>query len=424
MASNRRTMTLLFVSLVVVMLGFGMIIPIMPFYVTSFGASGQQLGMLMATYAFMQLIFAPIWGSLSDRLGRKPVFIVGVLGNAITQLLLGLSTQLWMLFAARALAGMLSSATLPTAMAIISDSTSEENRSGGMGKIGAAMGLGMVLGPGLGGGLAGRSLSLPFFFASLLSFVVLIFIVVMLPESLPPERRRQDGRGVRGPDFGAMVRGLRGPLGYLFFLSFLFSFALTNFESVFGLYALRRFGYGTTQVGLILTAIGLTSAIIQGGLTGPTTRRFGEKRVIQAALLASAGAFLLMLAATTFVTVLVTTCLFILSNAMISPSVNSLVSKRAGREQGAALGLNNAFMSLGRIAGPIWAGSILDVNLILPYLSGAVVMAAGYASTLFGFRGKEPAAGVNHAVSTTNATAVAVDPQPALDPEHGSSGGP
>lgn len=421
MSSNRRTMTLLFISLVVVMLGFGMIIPIMPFYVTSFGASGQQLGMLMATYALMQLLFAPIWGSLSDRLGRKPIFIVGVLGNAITQLLLGLSTQLWMLFAARALAGVLSSATLPTAMAYISDSTSEENRSGGMGKIGAAMGLGMVLGPGLGGWLAGRSLSLPFFFASALSFLVLIFIAVMLPESLPPERRRQDGRKVRGPDFGAMVRGLRGPLGYLFFLAFLFSFALTNFESVFGLYALRRYGYGTTQVGLILTAIGLTSAIIQGALTGPTTRRFGEKRVIQAALLASAGAFLLMLAASTFITVLITTCLFILSNAMISPSVNSLVSKRAGREQGTALGLNNSFMSLGRIIGPIWAGSILDVNLFLPYVSGAVIMAVGYVSTFFGFRSKESVPAAGSALQAPGMTTVAVEGDSLTDPGRASS---
>jgi DHA1 family multidrug resistance protein-like MFS transporter len=402
------------------MLGFGIIIPIMPFYVASFGASGQELGMLMATYAIMQLFFAPVWGSLSDRIGRRPVFIVGVLGNAITQLLLGLSTQLWMLFAARALAGMLSSATLPTAMAIVSDSTSEEQRSGGMGKIGAAMGLGMVLGPGLGGWLAARSLALPFFVAAALSFLLLIFIVVMLPESLPPERRRQDGRKVRGPDFGAMVRGLRGPLGYLFFLAFLFSFALTNFEAVFGLYALQRYGYGTAQVGLILTAIGLTSAIIQGGLTGPTTKRFGEKRVIQAALLASAGAFLLMLAATTFATVLITTCLFILSNAMISPSVNSLVSKRAGREQGTALGLNNSFMSLGRIIGPIWAGSVLDINLFLPYLSGAVIMAAGYASTFFGFRDKEPPVEMVPVVPTASPAALIVGEPAGIDSEYPS----
>ena len=147
MSSNRRNVTILFATMVVVMLGFGIIITILPFYIESMGASGRDLGLLMATFAFMQLIFAPMWGSLSDRIGRKPVLLIGVLGNAISQLLMGFATELWMLFAARALAGILSSATLPTAMAYISDSTSDEDRGGGMGTIGAAMGVGMVLGP-------------------------------------------------------------------------------------------------------------------------------------------------------------------------------------------------------------------------------------------------------------------------------------
>jgi DHA1 family multidrug resistance protein-like MFS transporter len=301
---------------------------------------------------------------------------------------MGLSTELWMLFAARALAGVLSSATLPTAMAYIGDSTSAENRSAGMGKIGAAMGLGMVLGPGLGGWLAGRSLSLPFFVAATLSLLVALFIVVMLPESLPPERRQAAAAGKRSSRLGAMVQAVRGPLGYLYFLAFLLSFALANFESVFGLYSLQRFGYTTAQVGAILTAIGLTSAIVQGMATGPLTKRFGAVRVIQGSLLASSAAFLLMLAAATFVTVLLTTCFFVLSNAMLNPSVAALISRRSGHEQGAALGLNNSFLSLGRIIGPLWAGSMLDVNLYLPYLSGAVVMAFGFVTTLVWGKGR------------------------------------
>ena len=155
-SSNRRQIIILFFTLVVVMLGFGMVIPILPFLIESLGASGRELGLLMATFALMQLIFSPVWGSLSDRIGRKPVLMIGVFGFGITMVLFGLSTELWMLFAARALSGILSSATLPTAMAYIGDSTSEEDRGGGMGVVGAAMGLGMVLGPGLGGLLAGE----------------------------------------------------------------------------------------------------------------------------------------------------------------------------------------------------------------------------------------------------------------------------
>ena len=160
---SQKNIVILFFTLIVIMMGFGMVIPILPFYITSFGASGSALGALMAAYAVMQFIFAPIWGGLSDQFGRKPILMIGVLGNVIAQLLFGLSTSMWMLFASRILAGLLSSATLPTAMAYISDSTSHKNRSGGMGILGAAMGIGMVIGPGIAGWLANISLSTPFF---------------------------------------------------------------------------------------------------------------------------------------------------------------------------------------------------------------------------------------------------------------------
>jgi DHA1 family multidrug resistance protein-like MFS transporter len=286
-----------------------------------------------------------------------------------------------MLFAARALAGILSSATLPTVMAYVGDSTSQRDRGQGMGIMGAAMGIGMVLGPGLGGWLATYSLSLPFFVASGLSLLVMILVYLLLPESLPVEQRVSGGH-LRGPNFGHMVRALSGPMGYLLFLAFLLSFGMTNFEGVFGLYALERYGYGTGQVGAILTAIGLTAAVVQGGMTGPLTRRWGESRVIQGALLVSAAGFLLMLAAESFVSVLLTTCFFMVGNALLRPAVAALISKLAGESQGAAMGLNNSFMSLGRIIGPIWAGMALDYNLMLPYLSGALVMGIGFLTTL------------------------------------------
>jgi len=188
MTDHKRNLWILFFTLVVVMLGFGIIIPIMPFYVTSFGASGSTLGLLMATYGTMQFIFAPIWGTLSDRFGRKRILLLGVLGNLLSQLILGFSSQLWMLFAARITSGVLSSATLPTAMAFAGDSTGDRDRSGAMGLLGAAMSVGMVLGPGLGGLLAGRSLSTPFFLAAGLSAIAFVLVLAVLPESLPLER--------------------------------------------------------------------------------------------------------------------------------------------------------------------------------------------------------------------------------------------
>ena len=374
-------MAILFFTMVVMMIGFGIIIPIIPFYVESFGVGGKELGMMMAIFSVMQFFFAPLWGSLSDRFGRKPILVIGVFGNAISLALMGFSTSYWMLFGSRALAGVLSSATLPTAMAYVADSTSERDRGGGMGLIGAAMGIGMVLGPGIGGWAATSSLSLPFFIAAGLSAVSLTLILLLVNESLPAEARSTDV-SLAGPKLKDMWRALVGPLGILFFLAFLVSFAMTNFEGIFGLYALFRFDYGPQQVGTILTVIGLISAVAQGLLTGPATRRWGEVNVIKTSLLASAIGFVLMLLAVDFTTVLLTVGFFVLSNTMLRPALSSLISKLAREGQGLAMGLNNSFMSLGRIIGPLWAGFLFDANLHLPYLSGAVVMLAGFGLSL------------------------------------------
>jgi DHA1 family multidrug resistance protein-like MFS transporter len=382
MKTDRRNITILFSTLVVVMLGFGIIIPIMPFYIKSFGASGKALGLLMTTYAVMQFIFAPFWGSLSDRYGRKPLLVIGVIGNALAHLLFGLSTELWMLFAARALAGMLSSATLPTAMAYVSDSTSEKERGGGMGLMSAAMGTGIILGPGVGGWLGGISLALPFFVASALSVIALLAILAFLPESLPKDKRVQhDGVGF-SLNFGSMWQALAGPLAFLLMLSFLMDFGFTCFEGVFGLFALDYYGYGPGQVGTLLVMVGIISTIMQAVFTGPLTRRWGEAKIITACLLFSSIGFVLMLKATTLAGVILTVGFFVGSNAMLRPSISSFISKRSTGSQGQAMGLNNSFMSLGRIMGPASAGFLYDINISFPYLSGSVILLIGFFACL------------------------------------------
>ena len=369
---NRRNLAILFFTLVVVMMGFGMIIPILPFYIESFGASGKGLGLLMAIFSIMQFIFSPIWGGYSDRFGRKPMLIIGAFGNAISLVLFGLSTELWMIYAARALGGMLSAATLPTAMAYISDTTESKNRGGGMGVIGAAMGMGLVLGPGLGGLLAGKSLSTPFFEASGLSMLALFLILIFLPESLP-KSERETGVKVKGFDLKQIWQALFGPLGYLMVLSFMVFFGLTNFEGIFGLYAQHRFDYNPAQVGSVMMVIGLVSTFVQGVLTGPLTRKFGERMVIRGSLIGSSVGFLFMLWAYSDLTLYLTVGLFVLANSMLRPGIASLVSLEAQGGQGTALGLANSFMSLGRIFGPLWAGMMFDVHISYPFLSGAVI---------------------------------------------------
>lgn len=379
--NQRRNITILFFTMIVVMMGFGLVIPILPFYVESFGVGGWALGMLMAIFSVMQFISSPFWGNTSDRHGRKPVLLLGVFGNALSLTAMAFAQDIWMLFAVRAIGGLLSAATLPTMMAYVADSTDDEHRGGGMGIIGAAMGVGMVLGPGLGGALAERSITAPFFAAAALSLIALVLIWLILPESLPPEKR---GLHVTSqtPHLEQMRRALIGPLGFLFFVSFLINFGLTSFEGIFGLFALVRFGFGPAEVGIILTLVGVISAGVQGFLTGAATKRFGENWIIKASLLGSAIGFPLMLLARDMPTVMLTVALFVFSNTMLRPAISSLISKRAEGGQGMAMGMNNAFMSLGRIVGPLWAGTLFDWNHTLPYVSGGVIMLASFLLSL------------------------------------------
>lgn len=397
---KNRSLAIIFFALIVVMLGFGIIIPILPFYVEHLGGSGKDLGLLMAIYSIMQFIFSPVWGSLSDHYGRKPILILGIIGFAITLGLYGLigemaeagqiapAAALTLLISARGLGGILSSATLPTSMAIISDRTSAKNRGGGMGLIGAAMGIGMVLGPGLGGLMSKISLSAPFYFGTFVAFTAAVLTWLLVAESLPASSRSKGRVRFQGPNIGEMFKALVSPIGFLLLLAFLHSFALANFEGVFGLYAQKRYNYNATQVGLVLTVVGLVSALVQGTLTGPATRKWGDEAVVKVSLFASVFGFGAMLLARSqpgklAAAVMLATGFFMLTNAMIRPGVSALISKRATVNQGTAMGLNNAFMSLGRIVGPLWAGYSLDLNLSYPYLTGAILMLIGFIACLF-----------------------------------------
>lgn len=318
--------------------------------------------------------------------------MIGIVGYGLSTLLFGLSTQLWMLFASRALSGVLSSATLVTSLAYVGDTTTAEDRGKGMGILGAAMALGVILGPGLGGWLAGGSLSRPFFIASALSLLALLLIFLLLPESLPSEDRREGREKISSINLRELWQALSSSIGVLLLMVALFSFALTNFEAVFGLYALIKFSYGPEQVGTILMVIAVVSTVGKATLTGPATQRWGEPVVIKISLLAASVGFLALLLADTTITILLATAYFVLSKTLLRPAALALISKRTPGGQGATMGLSNSFISLGRIAGPVWAGFAFDANVNYPYLSGSAIMFIGFllALVLISPRGVEP----------------------------------
>jgi DHA1 family multidrug resistance protein-like MFS transporter len=382
MNPSKRNLYILTFTLFVVMLGYGIVIPILPFYIESMDAGGTELGLLTASYAVMRLIFGPIWGSLSDRLGRKPILLIGIFGYVVTMLWFGLATELWMLFAARILSGILSSATAPTTMAYIGDSTPEKERGGGMGLLGAAGGIGTIFGPVLGGFLAEASLSMPFFVAAGMALLSFVLTAILLPESLPAANRQKKEDKGKLLDLKGWWAALFSPIGSLLLLTFISTSGLMIFANVFGLYTLEEFDFGPDDVGVMMMVLGLVSALTQGLLAGPVTKRWGDTLVIKVTLLGTAVGFILMLLADSYLTIMASTALFGFMTALQVPALTSLTSRRATIPQGIAMGLSNSFVSLGRIVGPIWGGTVLDIRAGLPYLSGAAVMLLGFGMSL------------------------------------------
>jgi len=381
MSASRKNTLILGFTLLVVMLGYGMVLPVMPFYIEELGAGGRELGWLMASYSLMQLIFAPIWGTLSDRIGRKPVLSLGVLGYAITLLMFGLATQFWMLFLARTLSGILSSATMPTAMAYIGDNLPEKERSGGMGQLGAAMGVGVVLGPLIGGMLSSNWLALPFFIGAGLAALAFLLILLLLPEL----RTRQSADRQKSPlTWEAIRRTLSSPAGVLLLLIFIMSFGLSNFQGIIGLYVVDKLAFNTKQVGTIWMVLGGVMILAQGALTGPLTRRIGELMLIRIGLLGGALGFILIALASGYWSMLLSIGVLTLALALIGPALNAIISCYAGDHQGAVMGLNSATASLGRVLGPLWGGYIFDINLTYPFINGAVTLLIGLAVSIVG----------------------------------------
>jgi multidrug resistance protein len=391
-------MPTLFLIVLVDLIGFGLVIPLLPFYGVRFGATAPVVTWLLATYSLMQLVAAPLWGRLSDRIGRRPVLMASMTASALAYLWLGAANDLWMLFAARALAGA-GAGNIAAAQAYIADITKPEERAHGMGMIGAAFGLGFIFGPALGGFLAGNNpatanLAAPAWLAAALSFAALCGVLFLLRESLPPERR-----GLAPPQgrIGLIRGALRRPvLSRLIVIFFLVILAFAAMESIFALWALRQLDWGPERVGYVFAYLGLLSAIMQGGLTRRLTKRYGEERLLLAGLVLLMIGLVAVPFARTLAELAGAFAALAIGLGLVQPALNSLISRRAGGgEQGQVLGVTQSVGSLARIIGPPAAGYLFaGLGRGSPFVGGAVIVALAFllALNLFGGFGAAPLA--------------------------------
>jgi multidrug resistance protein len=354
---EKSRILLLFLTLFFVMLGFGIIIPNLAYYAKDIGATPTQIAILLSIYSGMQLIFAPIWGRLSDRHGRKPAILLGLLGNAAALIWFGLAKDYTWLFIARSAAGIASAAVLPSVMAYIADITTSEERGKGMGLMGAAMGLGFILGPAIGGVMGSHNM--PFFVAGGLSILNFFFALILLPESLQKDiadETIEDWHEWVSPREILRQTTLKSPLTPLFLVAFFSTFSFAGLEMTFPLFIEDRWNYGEKEMGWMFMFIGAIAVPLQGGLLGRLINSLGERRIILIGLLLSAIGMALLLNAYSFVTLTVYLTIAGVGNQLIRPTNASWISKQTRIGQGAAIGIMDAFLSLGRILGPLLGG--------------------------------------------------------------------
>ena len=385
---------ILFVTVFLDLVGFGIIIPFLAYYVESFGARAAVVGLLMSSYSLAQFVFAPVWGRLSDRVGRRPILLLGLLGSVAGFTIFGLASTLSMLFLGRALMGIFG-ATIPTAQAAVADVTAPEDRARGMGLIGAAIGLGFILGPALGGLLANLSsvLRLPLFernpyalpclASAALAASNLVAAAFFLPESLPKERRGSH-IAERFSRLDQISRGLTDArVRRLLLTYFLFMLGFTMMEATLTLFIEGRIGAGdhaqlVRRVGYLFGFIGIIQVALQGGLVGRLARAFGERQLLIAGCSITALSLAAMPAATSWAGIY--GCAFGLAcgHGLSQPSISSLISRASPAEsQGGALGISQSAASLARVLGPAMGGALFQqVAPSSPYIVAAALSIA------------------------------------------------
>ncbi len=357
-----------FFTLFMVSFGFGVILPILPFYVISLGAEPFQLGMLTATFAFMSLVFSPLMGRLGDSIGRKKILLLGTVGFFISYAIFAITDSLEMAFLARAIEGIAAAAIFPSCISLISDLTSERERGPAMGMVGMAFSLGFIAGPAIGGiasSFAVKDVFILSAFLSLLNFASIYFQV-------KEPKEKEESRDIIQKE-ATLFSHLASPLLFLFLSAMMITFMIGGLDATLALYTGEKLGFSSPQIGIVFTYLGALIMIMQA-VSGSLINRFGELAMIRTGLFISGAGFFLLAFSSDWVSLLAPLAIFVCGNAMVFPSVTSLITKKVQGKRGAVLGLVSSFQSTGQFLGPLFGGFLYGVNHTSAFMGFAILI--------------------------------------------------
>ena len=369
---QRKKMLILMINMFIAVGSFGIIIPILPAYLDSIGEGGMAAGLMIAIFAAAQFIMSPIAGKWADQYGRRIMIIVGLFGLTLAMFIFYLFDSVWMLYFSRVIGGIGAALVVPALFAYVADITTLEQRAKGNSYISASMSLGIVIGPGIGGFLADFGLKIPLLVSALISLVATIFSILVLKESRDTSKDIVEQESVSL--LTKMGTSISKPYFIPLIITMVMSFGLMAYESVLGLYVDNQFSATPQQIALLITSTGIISVTVQLFVVDKIVTRFGESAILNMFLGLATFAFLLSLFANSYFFFFVVTLLMFLATAILRPVLTTLISKLAGNEQGFAMGMNNAYMSIGNVLGPTLAGILYDVKIIYPFILGLAVL--------------------------------------------------
>ncbi|NRA03065.1 MAG: MFS transporter [Myxococcales bacterium] len=383
--SRRRLVEgIIFATILIDFVGFSILIPVLPGYGQQLGASGLEIGLMLALYSLGLVLFLPVWGWISDRVGRRPVLLVCLLGTAASFALLSIAATVHEIYVARALGGFFG-ASIGTAQAYMTDITDRDDRARGMGIIGGAFGIGFVVGCALGGGLEMLYPGLAFQAAAGITLANFVIAVAFLPESRPPTRGTPDwrllGRSLIPAPLLVLVTAQDNGRRLFLLLFFLVYLSFASLEAMFALWAVFRFDWSALEVGLFLSMLGVIMGATQLGLIGPLTRRLGEVTLVLAGLAIMAAGLALLPFAGNLAALILVGCAIAIGNGISFPTFTSLFTKVCSAEEaGEALGQSQAMAQTGRTLGALGAGwAFKSLSAGAPFLLSALGMALSLA---------------------------------------------